>query len=587
MVERQPKQWDKLWISKVKFKGSFDEWNAQYYSHFGADAKQALEEYLAAHKAAAPIFVHRLVWDNQTLKREDIISILHKCFSKINPAAVVHTQASNNTKMFDCKGTLWRDRNVVLKGGGCGLILDTLMPGITRVDQNISVKDGNGVTKELLVSFEITPDEFSVCADVVPLGVLTDTFYHTEYNWIKRNIVLAELIMDRGQDVQISVDFVDNKLQVKAMGELSKVLELTEALAEGWVIKWDGKERQLRIGSASDFEAAAADRVEWMKQKNITTDSENGDRKLTVLGLIPECHQDDEVAQRVRDECEKCCVDGVIDDFGIKNDKNGNSFAWIRFTSAIDSANALKITGLAMILARAGFGIGIPTVRINKAIRADKPSYKSALTKSGVTELGDLKPGTGSGSWMVEVAKAYKQEPQTVAAAMVPFQEAARRGASTAMNQLATQVQQMFSRTSATEERLIKIEDTQDKIMALLQQMKAQQQPTRTKNRQANEDEDEDMDGDYGNHSQRRDSRERQRTAPDSKRKPKRGRAPVVSDDEESTDGEFEVPDPANKMLLGLLSTMKNNADGIAAMRGMAASDPAYAKFLKSNNLIK
>jgi hypothetical protein len=240
-----------------------------------------------------------------------------------------------------------------------------------------------------------------------------------------------------------------------------------------------------------------------------------------------------------------------------------------------------------MILARAGFGIGIPTVRINKAIRADKPSYKSALTKSGVTELGDLKPGTGSGSWMVEVAKAYKQEPQTVAAAMVPFQEAARRGASTAMNQLATQVQQMFSRTSATEERLIKIEDTQDKIMALLQQMKAQQQPTRTKNRQANEDEDEDMDGDYGNHSQRRDSRDRQRAAPDSKRKPKRGRAPVVSDDEESTDGEFEVPDPANKMLLGLLSTMKNNADGIAAMRGMVASDPAYAKFLKSNNLIK
>jgi hypothetical protein len=584
--------WDNRIVCAHKFKEPFSEWNAQYYTYHGSDEKNAIISAIGdLHLNNTAVHCHRVVWSDQYLRREDAISILAKALSKEKPKINTFSKESNLTKAFDCKGTLWRDKAQVNIGGGCVIVLDTRLSGITCVEAKIKLKDSNGVTKEQDISFELTPDEFSVSDGVVPIGILTDTFYHADINWIKRNMQLAAAIEDGSQDLQIAVTFTEGRLHVKALGEQTKIFELIEALAEGWMIQWNGKEKMLRIGTEADCDAATEERKKYSANQNMITDSENGERKLTVLGLAPSIHQSEDSTKKVRDECEKFCVDGVLDDFGVKSDKNGNSFAWLRFTSGEDAKRALAITGLAIGLAKAGLSIGIPKVVVNKAVRTAKVTYKAALTKNGVVELGDLKTAKNTtGDWMADVARAYKTEPAAVAAAMVPFQEAARRGASTALGHMASEITKMYKHASDTDQRITDLAEQQNDMMDLIREMKNQLIADKHARRRDSRKPDEDMEDDDDYMTQQRSRARSREGTPAKTNKKKRGKPerPSYTDEEEASPSEDEEVTEAGKNLLSeLLSTMKGNGGGAETFKRMAEQNPSHAKFLKAMKLIK
>ena len=228
------------------------------------------------------------------------------------------------------------------------------------------------------------------------------------------------MISEGCEDVTVGLMFSNGNLMVKAAGPVKEIAKLMTALGNGWVIAWNGGERTLKVGSEDECNDAKEGRKEIIKQRNVTEDADNGNRKLKVLGLPAALHETDEAAEAVRAICDTFCEEGTIDDFGIRADRTGESFMWLRFTSEFDAFEAAKQTvGLGMKLVDAGICTKFPKVMVAKAVRAEKP-VRQALGKPGVQELGDLKQNRtlGAEAWMLDVAKVHKAKPTIVRSAM-------------------------------------------------------------------------------------------------------------------------------------------------------------------------
>jgi len=321
----QTQQWD-LRIG-TRSRRLCDEWGAQYYSHYGANDRHAYRDAVEALKSNGDaVYAYRLVWDGQLISKPDAIETMTAALKQNKPSTKVYQDATALSKTFDCKGTLWRSKTGDNVGGGMTILLDRELRGTTRVDIAMKVKTKDGADQDAVVSFELTRDVFGAASEVTELGYLTDGFYHKQMHWIKRNEVLAAMINEHAEGLLVGVSFSGSKLQVRASGPLANIVKLSETLAKGWQIQWGGKERELRIGTSADCDAAAANRQAFVKQRNQDEDTANGDRKLTILGLVPEAATEDITGNEVRKACQTFCEKGSIDDFGLKTDKNGNSF---------------------------------------------------------------------------------------------------------------------------------------------------------------------------------------------------------------------------------------------------------------------
>ncbi len=111
----------------------YEEWTADYYAHFGATDRIALKDLMTELRANnETVAAYRVTWDAKLLKRADIVEVLTRALEELKTKVTVFAMASNATKAFYCKGTLWRGPEVD-SGGGCGLLTDACWTGVTRV----------------------------------------------------------------------------------------------------------------------------------------------------------------------------------------------------------------------------------------------------------------------------------------------------------------------------------------------------------------------------------------------------------------------------------------------------------------------
>ncbi len=111
------------------------------------------------------------------------------------------------------------------------------------------------------------------------------------------------------------------------------------------------------------------------------------------------------------------------------------------YTEEEDALLARGIRGIAIALVKAGLVQRMPRIQVAKS---DRPEVKALNWSSVVVQnLGDLKTTPGM-SWIAEVAKTFKKAPALCSKAMVPFQEAARKGVTGAISKMAAEVTRTY-----------------------------------------------------------------------------------------------------------------------------------------------
>lgn len=603
--------WDYTISAGKPYTTVLEEWSADYYAHFGATDRIGLYDIKTELSAAhATVAAYRVTFDGHMLKRSDIVDVLAFALKQAKPKITVFTMASNATKAFDCKGTLWRDANCS-GGGGFGLITDTICTGVTRVNIVVKVKDSEGEVQDVPFSFEMSRDEIAVSHEVTDVGILTDTFYHKRFNWIRRNETLCAMIGDGCEDVTVGLVFSNGNLLVKAAGPVKEIAKLMTALGNGWRIQWNGGDRLLKIGSVDEVDEAKAGRQEFIKQRNADEDADNGIRKLKLLGMPAALHQSEEAAQAARAVCETFCVEGSIDDFGIKADKNGDSFMWIRFTHETDAFEAAKNhVGLGIKLVNAGVCEKFPKVMVAKAVRDEKP--KKALVGSGVQELGDLQQPKALSveSWMLDVARVHKAKPTIVRSAMVPFQDAAQRGTALAIKDMAAEATKAYNATMDMSKKLSRVHSSQDSMLSAINELSEGLRLDREE--RAQQRADERYEGSQAarafNNGTQPATQQKPRQAPASaKRRSSEQRPQQDMDDDDDSDGEEgrgqprsrrETPKRAPRadersaetgraLFMELAESMADSDGGRDALRRLADGNPEHARFLTDAGLLQ
>ena len=116
----------------------------------------------------------------------------------------------------------------------------------------MSIRAADGTESKVAVLFELSQDVMATVGIPSVLGYLTYGFYHTKISWIQRNLLVAKMIGEAAPGVKVAVSFISSRLKVEAQGPSDKVIKLTEELAKGWTVLFDGKERELRIGTADE-----------------------------------------------------------------------------------------------------------------------------------------------------------------------------------------------------------------------------------------------------------------------------------------------------------------------------------------------
>jgi hypothetical protein len=178
--------------------------------------------------------------------------------------------------------------------------------------------------------------------------------------------------------------------------------------------------------------------------------------------------------------CEAFSTVGEVDDFGVKVDKNGQGFCWVRYTSDEDAARARDLLGLRMALAKAGlaFAGSLPKVLICSAMRNERKAEKQqkSVSNNTVQELGTLSKTTTNAAvadlWMQELAASYKRQPAMMTQAMMPIQEAAKRGAMVAVDKLAAEMTKATIESTKTRNAIERMEAEQKQIKRSIDDLK-------------------------------------------------------------------------------------------------------------------
>ena len=201
---------------------------------------------------------------------------------------------------------------------------------------------------------------------------------------------------------------------------------------------------------------------------------------------------------------------------------------------------------------------------------------------------------------MKEVATIYRTKPAAVNGAMMPFQDAARRGAGTAMMSMATEVTKLYKSTEATNTKLDKMEARQTKMMNSIEELteqikldmderdELQQTPVlRTTN---------DNPFEMFNTSARAPGTTHKPGS--SKRKsPERRRAEDMDDGSDREPGEYrprggsrrqeQGRDQGSELFLEMAGLLSKNEEGRQTLKNMVAGDPDKERYLYDHNLIQ
>jgi hypothetical protein len=229
----------------------------------------------------------------------------------------------------------------------------------------------------------------------------------------------------------------------------------------------------------------------------------------------------------------------------------------------------------------------MPRIQVAKS---DRPEAKALNWSSVVVpNLGDLKITPGM-SWMAEVAKTFKKAPALCTEAMVPFQEAARKGVTGAISKMAAEVTRTYKQQETLIGKIDVMNEKQTKMgeaLMKMEQMMNEQKNERDEQREV--DERNCVDENY--FAMRRQpatpataGRRRPQASKEGTKRTKR--APYVAEDEEMAESEDDSSDAAGADMFTQLATgMAATAEGRTILRDMARTKPEYAKFMRDRNL--